>query len=689
MNLPIMVDDQRNKFHTFNEAMLKIDNRFKGGIKSSTPPSIPFTEYYYLVEATATGVFEGREDSIAEYINGAWYFTLPEDNQFFMDKISLKLWQYQSGSWVEVFDYNLSQQTFVSAGVADYNYTYTDNGDGTVTLSEVTVKLFDNPNYLGDLSEYTVSGTTLTVPDGENFICIEYNAGTPQWCIQTDRAGINESDTIPVLTIYMRNNSVYVCHNWDALALGLPNKQHKKDVYIDRYELQEGGAPSINPNREIYVTAGTFWLGGQQIETSDTDSTVDDTELYYYNGTDWVYTVVTQYNNTQYNDRTSGLVTLSDNKYNFTDIYKVVSDGCKQLILVLSPDEYDSESEAFGAAEGTIPDVADYHTERVGRIVTEKGFLGTVKKVVDLNNAFASVTDHQNLTNIKGSVDGYHVSHSNFTSLNDINAQLNQLHTDGSPTFDTVTISNILLTDSINSQNGNGININDENLYNIDFLKLNDQSKTYTTQFLTDTQTANITYTLPSTNGLNGQSLVTDGNGNLDWVTIDGGGTSINISQQTFGNCTCDTGLDLGSTYFASVSFIPNRVYSIETFTVECTQVGTDGNVRMGLYDENHVKLVESSTVTTGLSEGLNTFTLQTPYEVNSNKKYYIAIQGVTNGDKIKANSSLNYNPGSENIENGRYDGSNSTDPDGGMETGPIGYSTTGTVFWVSVNGNS
>jgi hypothetical protein len=77
--LPEITASQSNKYVTHNEALAKLDALTQSSVKDrlTAPPGTPTHGYCYLIIATATGIWAGKENQIAQYYNAAWQYYVP------------------------------------------------------------------------------------------------------------------------------------------------------------------------------------------------------------------------------------------------------------------------------------------------------------------------------------------------------------------------------------------------------------------------------------------------------------------------------------------------------------------------------------------------------------------------------------------------------------------------------------
>ena len=129
-----------------------------------------------------------------------------------------------------------------SAGVTGIFPTFTDKGDGMFDVTVCDVYLYDNALFDGEPKKYTVTGLTdqTTARNTTTYLYIDYNSGSPQYVLNTDVSPINESDVVPVVTIYNEGNNELHYLEWDHLGKGLPNKLHARFVKTARFGHESG-----------------------------------------------------------------------------------------------------------------------------------------------------------------------------------------------------------------------------------------------------------------------------------------------------------------------------------------------------------------------------------------------------------------------------------------------------------------
>lgn len=197
-----------------------------------------------------------------------------------------------------------------------------NNGNNTVTLSDGTYVFYPTPTKKGALKQFLIPSSTYTLTNWTtNYIIGDYNGGTPIIRVTTDVNIINQATIIPIFTIPM-TNILHTMH-WDELANWLPNKILERFVKTDRFKRERGLILGVGANRKITISEGVVYYGVTPITLNASDSSVNITRLYYPVSGTYTSELITQYNNTQYNNGTN-LVTLASNRYAVNWVYKGV-----------------------------------------------------------------------------------------------------------------------------------------------------------------------------------------------------------------------------------------------------------------------------------------------------------------------------------------------------------------------------
>ena len=148
LGVPLIAADQSQKHVTHNDAMNRFDQMVHQTVinrTTSTPPVSPSDGHAYIIAATATGSWVGREGQIAARIGGAWTYFTPRAGWVVWDESAAIHVVYISGAWSPLFttvgsvidwaDYNDAATTLspISLPVADTFYDLTNDGTGPYT----------------------------------------------------------------------------------------------------------------------------------------------------------------------------------------------------------------------------------------------------------------------------------------------------------------------------------------------------------------------------------------------------------------------------------------------------------------------------------------------------------------------------------------------------------------------------
>lgn len=100
---------------TVTPAKLNLSTTF-----ASTPPGTPIGKY--IITATATGAWVGKEDYIAEWIDGAWAFTAPVEGMLVWNAATDDLYGYDGSDWVLANNYVLPDRLSIAGKqITDWN----------------------------------------------------------------------------------------------------------------------------------------------------------------------------------------------------------------------------------------------------------------------------------------------------------------------------------------------------------------------------------------------------------------------------------------------------------------------------------------------------------------------------------------------------------------------------------------
>lgn len=327
--------------------------------------------------------------------------------------------------------------------------TWIDNGDGTISFSNGSIALYNNPDYTGYVGYYNIIagttgiGATNAIPDGvTSYLVAEYNAGSPIMQIITNRDLIHQSDYVPFLTITRNGNILYVLQ-WGAMANGMTERINDRLVRTDRYARETGLILGEGNDRTITITNGILWYGATRLSLNSTNTATQGLSIWYHNSTGgWNEDNIV--NGSYYNDvwdNGTGLITLNDTYYANVWIYRNVETK-SETDAVVGHARYTSLPDALNGQPPTIlPIQISSNFILVGRITFQKDATsGLVGSVWTTSFTSGSVVNHNDLANIQGGGAGeyYHLTNQQYQSNRDRSLMWSQ-----DPVYGVVSLNGI------------------------------------------------------------------------------------------------------------------------------------------------------------------------------------------------------------------------------------------------------
>lgn len=144
LKMPLLVPNQSQKEITHNEALIIIDNILQNGVVDkdlTTPPSSPNTNDIYIVGASATGAWSGKDNQLAFYDNG-WRFIEAREGFTFWVNDENKLYSFDGSNWIETLStlapsQNLNSLNDVAISSASQYDILQHNGTNFVNTKEI------------------------------------------------------------------------------------------------------------------------------------------------------------------------------------------------------------------------------------------------------------------------------------------------------------------------------------------------------------------------------------------------------------------------------------------------------------------------------------------------------------------------------------------------------------------------
>jgi len=294
--------------------------------------------------------------------------------------------------------------TIGGAGIISAAPTFTDNGDGTIDISAFSVGLRNAnlPNAEGALYDI-VATTSLALTDlTENYIYVEYNAGTPQVVVDTSERADDKTNVF-LGSAYREGTVSHIDTTHATFLESFVTNTLNRLEEIEGFTHVSGAALSEKGTRNFAISAGVFWRKLNRFNSPAKDTSVADTFTYYYQDGvgGWTAQLAqTQINNTQYDDGSGTLATLGNGRYGVHFVYGETDGG---LTVVFGTGDYTKLSDAQDALPpSSLPASTGFHGILVGKIIIQKNDA----TFTEIQSAFitpfnsSGVTSHLDLADI-------------------------------------------------------------------------------------------------------------------------------------------------------------------------------------------------------------------------------------------------------------------------------------------------
>ena len=314
-----------------------------------------------------------------------------------------------------------------SAGIVD-GAVLTDNGNGTVSLSEATATIRASTNPHGTLYGAVVAAqVNIALTDNSmNYLYLAWNAGVPVFQVTTSELAVNGLDLVPAYEIHRQGN---VLHYLDVRNRTIDSIRKTNNLVTGTSRFwHDNGGTVIGANvLAITCTAGIFHRGVEPYAHVAFDTSVAGTANANVFGL-WKHVagVYTETQNTKVIDTTlydngTGPVTLGNNKFGVTWFY-LVNDSPSELHAVMGQAQYATLADARVASPPAIlPTLLSGLSAIIGFVAYEKS--NTVFDGVYSSFAPSFIpsvaTVHNGLSGLQGGTIGeyYHLTAAEYAAL--------------------------------------------------------------------------------------------------------------------------------------------------------------------------------------------------------------------------------------------------------------------------------
>ena len=304
-----------------------------------------------------------------------------------------------------------------------------------ITETKVNIRNDDEWGANGILYHKTVPAKNLSLqPLGIWYVYVGWNGDDVEYKATQNRGIINNSDIIPVARICSCPEQAeleYVAQYGNiARSSAIRNFDRVMRIRgLGGFERESGFGLSETATRRVNIEAGMAWFGlrRQSLPEVTQDDGTTNTYLYYKTGGVWTRELVTQYNNTEYNDGTNK-VEVGVNRFVVNWIYRNFTTD--EIGIVLGEGNY-TAAQAEVSLMPVVPPRIPSFSLLVGRIIVRKGdnTATAIEEVVTTVLEKSAITEHNDLSNIQGGQadEYYHLTEAELLALQGVDTTFYKL----------------------------------------------------------------------------------------------------------------------------------------------------------------------------------------------------------------------------------------------------------------------
>lgn len=316
--------------------------------------------------------------------------------------------QAQRPMWYDGTRERYFTRVHLHAGVVGDYPVLTNLSGGQVQCGACRVALYDNPDNVGEPTEYDIAQKTLALTDkGSELVIVDYNDGSPEYKVANawSLSDYNLSSNIVIDKKYYAFGDIHTTE-FAYRTNDLPTILALRAAQTEPYKRvgNRGLEPSAS-GLTLIVSESVVWSGPKRIDVLAFNSSTDATEKIYLDSAGAAQSVpVTGFDTANYNPLGSGLVALNNNYWTAAWIYRTIGED-KECYIVVHNEQYNSRDNArTGAKTRAINEpVINEHSILIGRAIFQKG-----ATTVEIDSAWDTVfaggntSDHESLTGLLG-----------------------------------------------------------------------------------------------------------------------------------------------------------------------------------------------------------------------------------------------------------------------------------------------
>jgi hypothetical protein len=331
----------------------------------------------------------------------------------------------------------------------------TDNEDGTIAIAAGSGMIRANNSDVATLYFFNWEAlSSLSLANNQiNYIYLNYNSGVPNIMATTSKSSDYNTQFL-LAQIYCDGTNLIINNAVKAIAINNTSLTSRQSQDITPYANASGGRTSASGARNIAISAGTWWNGLVSYMTAAFDSSGADRFNYWYRDGAGGWTKIAaqaQINNTQYDDDSGVLATLSNGHYGVHWIYINVNGA---IDVIFGQGDYTADEAVNALVPSEIPPQVSSASRLISKITILKSasVFTDIENIVD--NYFQSTQpiEHNNLVGLQGGAPNqyYHLDEDAYNLLPNLTPE-------SDADFASVTLTKIPGSEFVKMETGEGV----------------------------------------------------------------------------------------------------------------------------------------------------------------------------------------------------------------------------------------
>lgn len=303
----------------------------------------------------------------------------------------------------------------------------TSNGDGSVAITSGVGAIRASDSSLINLKFFdfdAVASLALT-NSSINYIYVNYNSGVPNITASTSRS-TDFNSKILIGQVYRSGISLSINASVKQVSANIADLTWQSNLAILPFANASGGIISAIGTRNIAISTGSWWNGFVNFITAAFDSSAAGIFTYWYRNGSGGWTSIatqTQINNTQYDNGTGTLATLTGGNYGVAWVFIEVNGN---VDVLFGQGDYTLTQASNSDIPGTLPPVISANGRIIGKIIILKSAASftSIDSAIQNQFQFAQPTDHNSLSDLQGgaAAEYYHLTSLQYTGLSTLTA---------------------------------------------------------------------------------------------------------------------------------------------------------------------------------------------------------------------------------------------------------------------------